>query len=958
MTAPLPTEDALLTELQGKAELAERGARSKTPETIDAMALSQGRSDSAGRSTGKIAPSESLKLGSPKLTPVRRQYLALKSQQADAILLFRMGDFYECFDEDAAICARELGIALTSRPMGKDEGRVPLAGVPHHQLDRALERLVASGFRVAIAEQVSEPGQGLVERQIVRVVTPGTVESSALVPDVHSWLVALAPTQQQHDGPQQWALAACDVTTGELELQLIVSNELGGELSRLQPREVLLPETDSGAPIWEGFPTDVLLTHRTLNNFNVTGAREKLCEQFKVATLDGYELGGFEDAIGPAGALLSYLAETWPGALDNLRPPRVARGDEFVFLDSQTRRNLELFSPANDSSPETGIGQTGALITVLDETRTAMGARLLRTRIGRPLREPERIENRLDAVTAFVDAGGVRHELREALRGLPDIERLVGRVRSGTAHARHLVQLAGALGRLPVAVKTALKAGESVAALLDDISSGGEMLPKLTGPCSSVESMALAAEVAITVTSALNEDPPIDPADGDTVRTGFDHKVDRLRDLASGARGRLTELELAERERSGLNVKVGYHRVFGYYLELPKAQADRAPDDYEPRQTLTASQRFRFTPLTKLEDEILTAKEDLLAAERDVITRIREELAEVGPEILHAAGLIASLDVAATLAEIAVDRDYVRPELASAGELLIEDGRHPVVERELPSGEFVPNGTALDSGAEIVLLTGPNMGGKSTYLRQTALIVLLAQCGSFVPARRARVPVIDRIFSRVGAQDDLAAGQSTFMVEMVETATILHRATECSLVILDEVGRGTATDDGLAIAQAVVEYLHDRPDGTPLTLFATHYHELTTLSATLPRVMNRSVAVSEISDEVVFLYRIVDGGADRSYGVHVAGLAGLPPSVVSRARELLDHLETRSVRSRSLTESDQEIMGNEVAIKMSQTEPLLRAIADIELDSMTPLESLQELYELRSSARSQLGIEE
>ena len=300
----------------------------------------------------------------------------------------------------------------------------------------------------------------------------------------------------------------------------------------------------------------------------------------------------------------------------------------------------------------------------------------------------------------------------------------------------------------------------------------------------------------------------------------------------------------------------------------------------------------------------------------------------------------------------------MRPELASAGELLIEDGRHPVVERELPSGEFVPNGTALDSGAEIVLLTGPNMGGKSTYLRQTALIVLLAQCGSFVPARRARVPVIDRIFSRVGAQDDLAAGQSTFMVEMVETATILHRATECSLVILDEVGRGTATDDGLAIAQAVVEYLHDRPDGTPLTLFATHYHELTTLSATLPRVMNRSVAVSEISDEVVFLYRIVDGGADRSYGVHVAGLAGLPPSVVSRARELLDHLETRSVRSGSLTESDQEIMGNEVAIKMSQTEPLLRAIADIELDSMTPLESLQELYELRSSARSQLGIEE
>jgi len=881
-------------------------------------------------------------------TPGRRQYLTLKAQQPDAILLFRMGDFYETFDGDAEICARELGIALTSRPMGKDEGRIPLAGVPHHQLERYLERLVGAGYRVAIAEQVSEPGHGLVERRIVRVVTPGTVENGALLaPAAHNWLAALAPAPAGPDQQPRWALAACDVTTGELELQVLPGDELGGEWARLTPRELLVPDTDArGAVAGAMLPEGVLVTRRDPRRFAVADATEALCGQFAVGTLDGFGLIGLEAALGPTGALLDYLAEAWPGALAHLRLPRPVRGAAHVFLDAQTRRNLELFAPARP--PSAGETSGRALIDVLDETRTPMGGRLLRLRLGRPLRELAPLQARLDAVAAFVEAGSERHRLREQLRGLPDVERLLGRVRAGTAHARHLVQLASGLARLPVAAETARAAGAAAAALIDGAATDGAPV---------AGALTAAAETAALVAAALNDDPPVDPADGDSVRTGFDPEVDRLRALASGAREELAALETAQRERTGLSVKAGFHRVFGYYLELPRAQADRAPHDYEPRQTLAGTQRFRFPPLTALEAEILEARDALLTAERAVLDRVLAQLAAAGPAILRAAAAIATLDVAAGLATVAVDRGYVRPKLASGGALAIEDGRHPVVEHELPAGEFVPNDAVLDSESAIVVLTGPNMGGKSTYLRQTALIVLLAQCGSFVPARRARIPLVDRIFSRVGAQDDLAAGQSTFMVEMVETATILHQATERSLVILDEVGRGTATHDGLAIAQAVVEYLHDRPGGAPWTLFATHFHELTALAATLPRVTNRSVAVSDAADadgtgEIVFLHRIVAGGADRSYGVHVAALAGLPRAVVGRARELLRALDA-APRGQTVEPGVQA----QLLPLQPAPEPLIDELAELELDAVTPLEALKQLYELRAAARQRLGAE-
>jgi len=879
-------------------------------------------------------------------TPGRRQYLALKAQQPDAVLLFRMGDFYETFDDDAALCARELGIALTSRSMGKGEGRIPLAGVPHHQLERYLERLVSAGHRVAIAEQVSEPGQGLVERRIVRVVTPGTVESGSLLPAAaHNWLAGLAPGPVDADGAARWALAAVDVTTGELELQLLGSDELSGEWARLAPRELLIPEDDRDSIAGAVLPEGVLLTRRPTRRFAAPAATEALCAQLGVATLDGFGLAGLELAVGPAGALLDYLAEAWPGALAHLRPPRPVRGSELVFLDAQTRRNLELFTPTRAPAATVGGADASgqALIDVLDETGTPMGARLLRLQLGRPLRERAPLEARLDAVAAFVAAGGARQALRDQLRGLPDIERLLGRVRAGTAHARHLVQLARALERLPGAVETARTAGAASAALVDGTVTDGHP---------AAGAIATAAEAAALVATALGDDPPADPADGDTVRAGFDLEVDRLRDLASGAREQLTAIEVAERARSGLTVKVGYHRVFGYYLEVPRSQAERAPDDYEPRQTLAAAQRFRFAPLTALEAEILEAKDALLVAERAVLDRVRAQLAAAGAAILRAAAVVAALDVAAALATVAVDRGYVRPALANAGALEIEDGRHPVVEHGLAAGAFVPNDAILDADGTIVVLTGPNMGGKSTYLRQTALIVLLAQCGSFVPARRARIPLVDRIFSRVGAQDDLAAGQSTFMVEMVETATILHQATERSLVILDEVGRGTATHDGLAIAQAVVEYLHHRPGGAPRTLFATHYHELTALAGTLPRVTNRSVAVTEAGGEVVFLHRIVEGGADRSYGVHVAALAGLPRAVVARARELLRELETRSAG----VAPDATAVPRSLPLE-PPAEPLLDDLAALDLDAVTPLEALQQLYELRAAARRRNGVE-
>lgn len=859
-----------------------------------------------------------------------------------------MGDFYETFDEDAEVAARVLGIALTSRPMGRDEGRIPLAGIPYHQLDRYLDQLVAAGYRVAIGEQVSVPPSkggepGLVERRVTRVVTPGTVDHGELLSERgHNWLLALAPAP---GGGARWGLAACDVTTGELELQVVDADALAGEWARIAPREALAPEgvePDLGASVrGPSVRGGAMLTARPARDFRHDRAAARLAERLHVASLDGFGLEGLEPAVGAAGALVAYLEEMWPQALAHLRTPRAVRAAEVVYLDPQTRRNLELFDTggrARDTSVGAGSTPAGgaSLVETLDRTLTPMGARLLRLRLGRPLRRAMDADARLDEVEAFVGTTLPREALRQALRGMADLERLLGRVRAGTAHARHLVQLRRGLERLPQVREAADRAGEVAARAASGL--GG------------------ADEVAAAIAAALDDDAPAEVGDTPTVRAGFDAEVDRLRGLTTNARDALAALERAERERTGIgSLKVGYNRVFGYYLECPRAQADKAPPEYEARQTLANAQRFRFAPLGELEAEILGARDLLAEAERGVVERLCAQIVVAGIAIERAAEAVARLDVAAGLAVLAVDQGYVRPELHEAGALEIEGGRHPVVERQLPRGTFVPNDVLLGAPhADLVVLTGPNMAGKSTYLRQAALIVLLAQCGSFVPASRARVAMADRIFSRVGAQDDIAAGQSTFMVEMLETATILHNATERSLVILDEVGRGTSTYDGLAIARAVIEYLHHRPGGTPRTLFATHYHELTVLAATLPRIANRSVAVREEGGEVVFLHRIVDGGADRSYGVHVAALAGLPRAVVSRARELLADLEAGALAAAAPAGRKPEA---QMSLLAAEDEALLRVLADLDPDGMTPIEALQRLYDLRAQARRRLAVE-
>lgn len=829
-----------------------------------------------------------------------------------------MGDFYETFDADAETVARVTGVTLTSRPMGRSEGRVPLAGVPYHALGRYLDQLVAAGHRVAIVEQVSPPGRGLVERRVVRVVTPGTVEAGPLLDERgHNWLIALAP-----EGPAggRWGLAACDVTTGEFACQLVEAAALGGEWARLRPREALLPEA---AELPEGAAEATLVTRRPGLWFAPARAQEALRAQLRVRSLDGLGLEGMEAAVRAAGALVAYLEEAWPEALRHLRAPRAERAAEYVYLDPQTRRNLELF--------EGGHGGAGSVIETVDRTLTAAGARLLRERLGRPLRSRAALEARLDEVEAFVRAPLARLAVRRELRGLPDLERLLGRVRAGAATARQLVQLRHGLERLPALAAQAAGAGPAAEAMAAGLRSAGD--------------------AAGCIAAAVADEPPAEVGDGGSVRAGFDAAVDELRELAGDARAALLRLEAAERERTGLGaLKAGYHRVFGYYWELPRAQAARAPAEYEPRQTLAQAQRFRSAELSALETRILEARERLEERERALLEQVRAQVAAAGAGVERAAEAVARLDVAAALAELAADARYTRPALAEQGPLEIAGGRHPVVEGRLPAGTFVANDCTLGDGADIVLLTGPNMGGKSTYLRQVALVTLLAQCGSFVPAERARVPLVDRIFTRVGAQDDLAAGQSTFMVEMLETAAILHAASERSLVILDEVGRGTSTQDGLAIARAVIEYLHHRPGGSPHTLFATHYQELVALPGLLPRVANRSVAVREEGGEVVFLHRIIEGGADRSYGVHVAALAGLPRAVVARARELLREAErARPAAPPPAEEQPSLLAGAEGA--------LLAELAALDPDALTPIEALQRLYELRAAARRRLAFE-
>ena len=869
-----------------------------------------------------------------RLTPVRRQYLTIKHSYTDAILLFRMGDFYECFDDDAKTLSEALEIALTSRSMGRDT-RIPMAGVPAVSLETNLARLIRQGYKVAICEQLSDPAlsKGIVERGVVRVVTPGTVLESALLDQgANNYLAAVCAANYRV------GLAYVDVTTGEFTVAEIPIEALPMELARLEASEILVPPGRELTTVPTGSGGEATITELDASAFNPDVARRTLLDYYGVLSLEGYglESAGVESAplaMRSAGAIVDYLRYTWQGERPPLAPPRVWDTESHMVLDPQTRRNLELFAAGRRDS------QDFSLLAALDDTSTAMGARLLRRWLGMPLLDLERLQRRLDAVQFFFDDGFRRDDTTAALSNVADLERILTRVRTQTSPPRDLL-----------ALRQSLAAAE-------------RLPPVLSGECASqvswlADDLRPLPEVSDLLEAAIADEPSAQPGDGSVIRAGFSPDLDRVRAMASDARGFIAGLEAKERERTGIrNLKVGFNQVFGYYIEVSKSNLESVPDDYQRRQTLTGGERYITPELKEYESRALDARDRLEQLERAVYRQVCQQVGDHAESISHLAAAIARVDVFTGLANVAVRHGYVRPTLDDGNAISIVGGRHPVVERALDpfanqGGAFVPNDAALDSDdAQIMLITGPNMAGKSTYIRQVAIIVLMAQVGSFVPATSASIGLVDRIFTRVGLQDDLATGQSTFMVEMVETAAILNQATWRSLVILDEIGRGTSTYDGLSIARAVVEHLHNNPQVSCKTLFATHYHELTELAATLPGVRNCRVAVSEEDGNIAFLHRIVPGGADRSYGVHVAMLAGMPPSVVNRAQELLIELEREQPGSRSKHRGKSPSPQLALPLFASYDDRLAESILGLDIANLTPLEAINKLYELQEQAR-------
>lgn len=845
-----------------------------------------------------------------EVTPIRQQYLEIKRQHPESIVFFRLGDFYETFDQDAEIASRELDIVLTSRPVAKGV-RIPMAGIPYHAVENYLARLIDKGYHVAICEQVGEqPARnGLFAREVVRVVTPGTiVEPGLLQGDRNNYLVSLVVMDDRS------GLAVVDITTGEFTTTEIDGADwptaLRGEVLRLNPAEILLAET---AQLPEGIPGH--LTRWTPWRFEFNRCQDRLQAHFGVASLDGFGMRGMTAAIRAAGALLQYLEETQPAALKQLSGLSTYSLNEFMTLDASTRRNLELTETIRQNTVE------GSLLHVLDQTVTPMGKRLMRQWVSKPLLDPAVIHTRQDGVGYIIQEGVLRAELRAALRVLADLERLVGRAISGHAQPNDLIAIRATLRCLP-----------KISRLFSD--QAAPLKPVL-------ESFHLCANELSLLETAISDDPPATLQNTGVIRAGYSAELDGVIEASRNAREWMANLEGVERERTGIKtLKVGYNKVFGYYIEISRGAAGGAPSEYIRKQTLVNAERFITPEMKEYETLVLNAEERIHEIETRIFRQVCSQIADSSRMLLETARALAQLDVLASLAETAALHGYTRPEITTDTILEIRDGRHPVVERSLRAERFVPNDAIFEEGEIVRLITGPNMSGKSTFLRQVALIALMAQMGSFVPASQARIGLVDRIFTRIGAQDEIHAGQSTFMVEMIEAANILNHATPRSLLVLDEIGRGTSTYDGLSIAWAVVEYIHNHPRLRARTLFATHYHELTQLSDLLPGVRNYNVAVSETENGVVFLHKIVPGGTDRSYGIHVAQLAGLPRPVIVRASEILHQLEASSGKAVRINPNLPEQL-----ILFPETNPLLAELKDLDINALSPIEALNRLYE-------------
>lgn len=856
-----------------------------------------------------------------KITPSRRQYLDIKQQHPDAIVFFRLGDFYETFDDDAHLAAKELDLVLTSRPVGKNQ-RVPMAGVPHHAAEGYIGRLIAKGYKVALCEQIgTETVNGLMPREVTRVFTAGTViEPGMLDAGRNNYLAAVI-----QDG-ERIGLAYADITTGEFATtQLPNRRALIEELARLHPAELLLPDNEQTfGDITETIPAVSRLPNWRYEEGN---ARRTLTDHFKVSTLAGFGCEGKPCAVRAAGALMVYLQETQKGATAQIQRLATYSTQGFMALDVASRRNLEL-TEALDGN------KNNSLLGVLDKAVTPMGKRLLHQRVTRPLLNVTHLNDRLDLVSVFYNDGLLRAEIRALLKTFPDLERLTNRAVNGSASPRDLENIGWALAAIPK-LQSCFQDKEASAEVEPD--SLLDKLGRLVGK------LDLCRETADLIRRSIQEEAPANLNKPGVIREGFSAELDGVMNSSAHAREWVNELEPRERERTGISsLKVSFNKVFGYYIEVTKANTKLVPEDYIRKQTLTNAERYITPELKEYETLILNAEERIMEIERRVFAEICQQVGNHAARLLANAAVIARLDVAAALAEVAANQNYTRPELSNANSLDIRGGRHPVVERSLVMERFVPNDCCFNDMERIQIITGPNMSGKSTYLRQVALIVLMAQIGSFVPAEQAHIGLADRIFTRIGAHDELHAGRSTFMVEMVETAEILNHASGRSLLILDEIGRGTSTYDGLSIAWAIIEYLHNHPRLKPRTLFATHYHELVGLADLLPLVHNYNVNVAEEGDSVVFLHQIVRGGADRSYGIHVAQLAGLPRDVIQRANEILKELEqhapTTSVEPSHLKPAQQ------IAL-FPETSPILEELHQIDITSMTPLEAINKLYE-------------